>query len=163
MRLTRRALFRQVGAQTAAAIAAPAIASALPSTSTRQRGAPIRLSANENPYGPAPGVLALMRELDVSAASRYPDVELEALRRNIARHHGVDRERIVLGSGSGEILRAVADSFLQPGRLLVQASPSCPAIRTHAIRLGAAVAAVPLCADWSHDLDRMFVRAHSAP
>jgi histidinol-phosphate aminotransferase len=162
MRLTRRALFRQVGAQTAAAIAAPALASAAPSVSPR-RGAPIRLCANENPYGPSPGVLALMRELDVNAASRYPDAELDVLRRNIARHHRIDRERVVLGSGSGEILRAIADSFLHSGRLLVQANPGCPAIRTHAIRIGAAVAAVPLRADWSHDLDRMLVRAYSAP
>jgi histidinol-phosphate aminotransferase len=162
MRLTRRALFRQVGAQTAAAIAAPALASALPSTSSR-RGTPIRLSANENPYGPSPGVLALMRELDVSAASRYPDVELDALRRSIARHHGIDRGRIVLGSGSAEILRAIADTFLHAGSVLVQANPSCPAIRAHAIRIGAAVAAVPLRADWSHDLDRMVARARSAP
>jgi histidinol-phosphate aminotransferase len=163
MRLTRRALFRQVGAQTAVAIAAPAMASALPASSTRPRGAPIRLSANENPYGPSPGVLALMRELDVSAACRYPDVELDTLRRSIARHHGVDRERIVLGSGSGEILRAIADVFLAPGSVLVQANPGCPAVRTHAIRLGAAVAAVPLGADWSHDLDRMLARACAAP
>src|SRR5690242_4426138 len=119
MHVSRRQLLRQIGAGTAAAVAAPALARATPT-----RGlSPIRLSANESPYGPSPRVLALLRDADISAASRYPDLELDLLRRAIARHHGVGAERVVLACGSGEILRAAADAFLAPTTTLVLAHP----------------------------------------
>jgi len=158
MRVSRRQLLRQIGAGAAATVAAPALARATP-----PRGlSPIRLSANESAYGPSPRVLALLRDADVSAASRYPDLELEMLRGAIARRHGVGAECVVLACGSGEILRAAADMFLAPASTLLLAHPTCPAIRRHAIRKGAASAAVPLTSGWSHDLARMLSRADAA-
>src|SRR5262249_37503961 len=143
MRLSRRDLIHQLGAGTAAAVAAPALGHAAPPTA-RRRPSPIRLSANESAYGPSPNAIAAIREIDGGAAGRYPDVELDALRRSIARRHSVDPDRVVLGAGSGEILRAAADAFLGPARTLVLAHPTCQTIRRHAIRKGSAVAAVPL-------------------
>src|SRR5215470_10956473 len=99
MRLSRRQLLRQIGAGAAGAAAAPGLAAAAARPALRGPSL-IRLSSNENAYGPSPAALAAVRALDDSALSRYPDVEVAALRRAIARLHGVPDDRIVVGCGS---------------------------------------------------------------
>src|SRR5215208_3388461 len=64
----------------------------------------VRLSSNENPYGPSPGALKAMTD-GFSLAWRYPDEYAEMLAQELARLHGVPVDQVLLGDGSGEILK----------------------------------------------------------
>jgi len=81
--------------------------------------------------------------------------ESERLRDAIARHHGIVSERVVLGCGSGEILRMAAVAFTGPGKTLVMCDPTCELISQYAVRAGAEAVRVPLRGDYAHDLTRM--------
>jgi histidinol-phosphate aminotransferase len=58
-------------------------------------------SSNANPLGPCPSVLEAVRRADVT---RYPDPSYTRLRENLAAHHGVSPERIVVGAGASELI-----------------------------------------------------------
>lgn len=146
----------------------------------------VRLSSNENPYGPSPMALRAMTQA-FNLAWRYPDEHNEALIDRLAKINGVSRDQILLGDGSGEILKLCAEAFtgpanafaspvrpaalapptrgkgfaaITPGRgKLVAADPTFEAIVNHAIVNGADVVRVPLTSSYSHDLAKMSAAA----
>ena len=123
-------------------------------------GALLRLHRSENAYGPSPQtVVALQRA--AQGAQWYPDEQTDRLRSRIAALHRVTLDQVVLGCGSSEILRMAVDAFVGPRRQLVVARPTFEWISECARRSGAEIAAVPLSADYSHDLDVMLARAHA--
>jgi histidinol-phosphate aminotransferase len=75
----------------------------------RTGGNIVKLNTNENPYPPAPSVLAAIASVNGEQLRRYPAPESDALRSAIARHHKVSVEQVFVGNGSDEIL---ALSFL---------------------------------------------------
>src|SRR5436189_2621103 len=118
MSISRRNLLRQIGAAAAGTAVAPSAAerslgAALGepwlTRETSQPGGPLRLSRNENAYGPSAKTIAAMREAALTVANRHPETHSEALRNTIAAAHHVTPERVVLGCGASEILRMAAD------------------------------------------------------
>ncbi len=89
-------------------------------------------------------------------ACRYPDEQNDLLIDAVAKINGVNRDQILLGDGSGEILKLCAETFTGPkqGKLVV-ADPTFEAILNHATVNGAEVAKIPLAASYSHDLPKM--------
>lgn len=74
----------------------------------------VELGSNENSHGPCPAArAAIVAALD--DVHRYPDPLGGDLKRALARHHGVDAARIVLGNGSHELLMMLAQVFAGPG------------------------------------------------
>jgi histidinol-phosphate aminotransferase len=121
------------------------------------RGMPgdmIQLNANESPYGPSVAARDAMTRAQAIAA-RYPGDLEEELRVTLATLHAVAPEQVVLGCGSGEILRMGAAAFLGPGRTLVVAEPTFEAVLRYAGVTSAEKIAVPLDASFRHDLPRM--------
>ncbi len=113
-----------------------------------------KISSNENPYPPLPGVL----EAALSAAgvmNRYPDMFATELSEAIASRLSVPAEHVVCGTGSvgvlGQIVHAVAD----PGDEIVYAWRSFEAYPIVAGVAGAASVRVPVTSDGRHDLDAM--------
>ena len=155
--LSRRAFGRLIGRGMAAAALPPLLAA-----DQAEAGAPaaasglVRLSANENPYGPSPAALRAMREA-FSLAWRYPDEAGEELVSDLVAVHGLPKESFLVGDGSSEILKLAASAFTGPGRKLVLADPTFEAIGIHARVHGAEIVAVPLDAQYGHDLDKMAV------
>ena len=141
--LTRRDLGRWLGAGVAAAAVRPLLAEAVP--------AAVRLSANENPYGPSPAALDAMRAA-CARAWRYPDEAAGQLIDDLSRLHGLPREWFLLGDGSSEILKLAASAY--PGKL-VMAEPTFEAIAAYAKARGSPVVTVPLDSAFAHDLVRM--------
>ena len=64
---------------------------------------PAKLSSNENPLGPSPKAMAAFHEAAVEL-HRYPDGGAEKLRDGIARRFGLEKEFIVCGNGSDELI-----------------------------------------------------------
>src|SRR5215510_14571666 len=73
----------------------------------------VRLSANENPYGPSPMALRAMTDA-FSLAWRYPDEHAQTLIDMLANLNGVSSDQILLADGSGEILKVCASAFTGP-------------------------------------------------
>lgn len=138
---------------------APASLPAFPA-STVAHGV-VRLSSNENPYGPSPAALKAMTEA-FGLACRYPDEHADALIEDLAKLHNVPRDHILLGDGSSEILNLCAMAFTGPDKNVVVADPTFEAIVHHARVSRAEAVKIRLTADYRHDLPRMVAAAGSA-
>jgi histidinol-phosphate aminotransferase len=86
----------------------------VPGKSKSASGKPlVKLSANENPLGSSPAALAALAERHNPAD--YPDPDARALREKIAEVHGLDPDRIVCGTGSGELLQCAVQALAGQG------------------------------------------------
>src|SRR4028118_2272586 len=121
----------------------------------------IRLSSNENPYGPSPKARQAVIE-SVSLGNRYSQTEAAQLEKLIAERENVAPESVVLGTGSGEVLAMAAVAYgLNQGEI-VTASPTFFGLLQYAERIGARINRVLLDADHVHDLDAMSRRVSGA-
>ena len=76
--------------------------------------AKIKLSANESALGPSPK--ARKQYLQVSKNfARYPDSDGTFLRNILADKFKIDKNRVILGSGSDQIFELICKSFLKRG------------------------------------------------
>jgi len=166
MKVSRRDFARAFGATLGASLVARDLARAGSSTPAAPAAGPakeapggppagtVRLDSNENPYGPSPQALEAMTRSQAVAA-RYPDAVEDRVKEAIASLHGVTPEQVLLGCGSGEILRIADLAFLGPGKAVVAAEPTFEAVLHHARVLRSEPTKVPLTADHRHDLPRM--------
>lgn len=153
--ISRRQFATLLGLGTAVTALRPSLVLAKPPAPAKSVAeAIVRLSSNENPYGPSPKALDAMRE-SLAVAWRYPDERVDQLAATLATLHGVAPDQILFGSGSSEILRAAGTANLAPDRPLVLADPTFEAIRRSAKLRGAVIVPVPLTADFRHDLPKM--------
>jgi histidinol-phosphate aminotransferase len=161
---SRRRFVRTVGAALGACavpirIGAKTPSPAAPPAGTARPGAgaltkPVRIDSNENPYGPSQKALeAMTRSQQVSA--RYPDALEDQVSEALARLHGVAAENVVLGCGSGELLRMADMAFLGAGRNVVVAEPTFEAVLAFARVTRADAIKIPLTGDHRHDLPKM--------
>ena len=117
----------------------------------------IRLTSNENPFGPPPPAMAAIRD-GFAGASRYPSntqPNMSDLTTALADRLGCEASNIVLGAGSGELLKRVAQAYVSPERHLVTASPTYLQTSGVARYLRAEVKAISLADDGKLDLDAM--------
>src|SRR6516165_6512511 len=160
--ISRRDFARLLGAGAAAAVVRPAISFAKPTqsvTTPLAEGGIVRLSANENPYGPSPKAFQAITD-SFGLACRYPDEHNNVLIDKLAKLNGVNHDQILLGDGSGEILKLCAETFTGPQNgKLVAADPTFEAILNNANANGAEVARVPLTSKYAHDLPKMLSSA----
>jgi len=162
--VSRRKFAQLLGAGAAAALVRPPLSFAKPTqpnaTSSEAGGTIIRLSANENPYGPSPKALKAMTN-SFGLSCRYPDEHNNVLIDKLAKLNRVNHDEILLGDGSGEILKLCAETFTGPqNRKLVTADPTFEAILKNATANGAAVVKIPLTSGFAHDLPKMLAAAN---
>jgi len=82
----------------------------------------IKLSSNENSYGPSPKVMDYINKSKTLLNShRYPSIDGIELREKIAITHNLDANRIILGCGSDETLLFAALAFCQDGDEIIHA------------------------------------------
>ena len=158
--ISRRRFAQLLGAGAAAAVARPALSFATPKTfEVAAASKVVRLSANENPYGPSPKALQAITD-SFGLACRYPDEHNNVLIEKLAKLNDVNRDQILLGDGSGEILKLCAETFTGKERgKLVAADPTFEAILNNASVNGAEVVKVPLTSGFAHDLPKMLAVA----
>lgn len=94
---------------------------------------PVRLNVNENPYPPAPGVVADVAQAVAQAASglnRYPDRDFPALRQALADYLAEESgvrlppEQIWAANGSNEVMLHLLQAFGGPGRSCLSFTPT---------------------------------------
>jgi histidinol-phosphate aminotransferase len=157
--ISRRRFAQLLGAGAAASLVRPTFSFAKPTEPNSATGGLVRLSANENPYGPSSKALKAMTD-SFGLACRYPDEHNNVLIDKVARLNGVNHDEILLGDGSGEILKLCAETFTGNGcGALVAADPTFEAILKNADANGAEVVKVPLTSDFAHDLPKMLAAA----
>lgn len=114
----------------------------------------IRLTANETPYGPFPGV-AEAAAAALQGANRYPDNDLWDLSHALAAELGVDRSNLMFGNGSVALLVDAVSAVGGTGTQVVYAWPSFVMYRFAALWAGSDHLEVPLDDSYRHDLDAM--------
>ncbi|PKA40648.1 pyridoxal phosphate-dependent aminotransferase [Rhizobium sullae] len=132
------------------------LVSALPSTVPfvgpeaieRQRGLKVeaRIGANENGFGPAPSVLAAMRE-QAGDIWKYNDPENFDLREALAAHLGVMAANIAIGGGIDELLGQIARMVIEPGMPVVTSLGGYPTFNFHVAGFGGRLVTVPYAND----------------
>jgi len=75
---------------------------------------PARLASNETPLGPSPKAVDAARNV-LSGMNRYADGGANQLRDALSAHYGLEKERLVCGTGSDELLQLVARAYAAPG------------------------------------------------
>lgn len=113
----------------------------------------IKLASNENPLGPSPKALEALKNT-LNNIHIYPDSNNFNLKRKIVALTGHDERGILVGNGSDEILKLLAEAFLSPGDEIIFADPSFSEYEFTATIMGAKSVKVPVT-DFKHDLEAM--------
>ncbi len=130
-----------------------AIHAYVPGKSTGADGRPlIKLSANENPLGTSPAALAARS--NAMAPSLYPDPDSTVLRAKLGALHGIDPARIVMGTGSDELLNLAAQGYAGPGDEVIYVRYGFSVYDIAARRCGATPVVAP-DADYGTDVDAL--------
>jgi histidinol-phosphate aminotransferase len=114
----------------------------------------IRIDSNENPNGPGERVYQVIRR-HLGESNRYPVRSEDDLAAAIAKVHGILPDNVILGSGSGELLRAAVSAFTSRDRALVAPEPTFEAPASWAKFIGVPVRAPRVDATLHLDLDAM--------
>lgn len=115
---------------------------------------PIRLSSNENPFGPSERVRqALSERMDLGC--RYPFSYMGPLVSAIASREEVPESCVVLTGGSTEGLNAAGLVYGLNNGEIIAADPTFQALLRYAEDFGAYVHRVPLDDNLVHDLEAM--------
>src|SRR5690606_24902864 len=83
----------------------------------------IKLASNESPIGPSPRAVEAVSR-DLPNLHVYPDGAARALRGALAERLGVSADQIVVGNGSDEIIKLLAEAYFSAGDEVVFAQPT---------------------------------------
>lgn len=172
MAFSRRSFVRALGLGGTAALTAPSWVGArgleslagsgdLVELERTLQGGAIRLMSNENPNGPVPAAIRAM-QASFHEAAWYPASTEGRVRTALARSFNMPEEQILLGSGSGEILKVAVQAFCSPTKHLVTAIPTFETPTATARGLGFPVREVPLDSQLRLDLDGMLREVRGA-
>ena len=115
----------------------------------------IKMASNENPLGVSAQVRAAL-ERHAAKAFRYPQGGNPRLVAALARHHGLDPARVVVGNGSDELIDLLIRARAVPGRHNVAAFTPCFSIYALQTRFcGVELRQAKLKEDFSFDYDAL--------
>ncbi len=114
----------------------------------------VRLSSNENPYGPSEYVRkAITNAYDISC--RYPSGYSKGLIAEIATKEGVTEDHIVVTGGSTEGLKLAGLTYAANGGKIIAGKPTFLAMMSFAEKMGASTEWVPVDENLTYDLDEI--------
>ncbi len=102
----------------------------------------IKLSSNENPFGPPPAAAEAVRRA-AATLHRYPSSDHAELRAAIGETHGLDPARIICGAGSDEIIAFLCQAYAGPGTEVIHTEHGFAMYRISALAAGATPVEVP--------------------
>jgi histidinol-phosphate aminotransferase len=113
-----------------------------------------KLSSNENPYPPLPGVVEAATRA-VATMNRYPDMGSTALYDALADRLRVPADQLAVATGSVALIYQLLAAYCEPGDEVVHAWRSFEAYPIAVAAAAATSVPVPVTADGRHDLDAM--------
>lgn len=114
----------------------------------------IKMASNENPIGPSPlGLEALVE--GAKGVHIYPDGNCLKLKEKIAAKFNLPIDHIIVGNGSDEIIKFLAEALIGEGDNAVVASPSFSEYDFAVTLMGGDLKSVDLRGDFVHDLEAM--------
>jgi histidinol-phosphate aminotransferase len=136
----------------------PGAAARAPRATMDDYDAMAHLSSNENCWGPPDSVMKAMNNAwKYSNRYGYPDGNLVG---EIAKHHEVKQENILLGAGSGEILDVVGTTFLLGGKKVLGVEPTYSTVYQHATSIKTSAIKLPLNKDYTQNIPAMIKAAN---
>lgn len=119
-----------------------------PEAIERQTGTTIRarVGANESPFGPAPSVIAAMREA-APEVWKYCDPENFELRVALARYLGVKPENLAIGEGIDGLMNLIVRLYVAPESAALTSLGAYPTLNYHVAGFGGRLLTVPYEAD----------------
>ena len=120
----------------------------------RSKSSIVKLSSNENPYGPSERVLNAIKN-SFNDACRYPYEFIQELQKTLAEKHDVPIESIVITGGSNEALRITGLAISNKGGNIVAGQPTYLALMNYAEAWGAEIKWVPVDSDKGYDLKKI--------
>lgn len=114
----------------------------------------IKLASNENPLGPSKKAVEKMKDA-IEKVNLYPDGTCFYLKQEIAASKGVKPSQVIVGNGSDEIIKLLAEAFIEPGDNAIMADPSFSEYDFAVSLMGGFLKKIPLTDTFKHDLDAM--------
>jgi len=84
----------------------------------------VKLNTNENPFPPSPKVMQAVASIEPELLRRYPNPTADTFRIAAAKVLGVDKDMIMAGNGSDELLSIALRTFLGDNDLLAFPEPT---------------------------------------
>lgn len=113
----------------------------------------VKMASNENPLGPSPAAVRAAGEA-LLKGHLYPDANNYYLKEAIAAHWDLPGDWVLPGNGADEIIRLLAECYLEPGDEVVIAPPTFSYYEIAALLMEARVRTVPTV-NWRMDLSAL--------
>lgn len=105
----------------------------------------IKLNANENPYGlPEEIIEEILSKAKNLEYSRYPNANSVKLSETVSSFWGLNRDNIVIGNGSDELIDYLIKAFSEKGRRIITTAPSFAMYKIYSIINGSIFVQIPL-------------------
>ncbi len=107
------------------------------------------LHANESPYAPPEEIIEILKnEPKGFQLNRYPDPNCDGLKSVICENLGVDKNQLVIGNGSDELIQLIMQIFCGPGDCIAFPEPTFAMYSIIAQGMGVEAVKVPLDEQW---------------
>ncbi|HNZ26970.1 MAG TPA: histidinol-phosphate transaminase [Spirochaetota bacterium] len=117
---------------------------------------PIKLNQNESPFDiPADMKKRILDKMLASRWNVYPDFTPDGLYLKTAAYLGVNKENILIGNGSNEMIMTILAAIVENGRRVVIPTPTFAIYGLLSSNFNGEVIKVPLKPDMSFDIDRI--------
>jgi histidinol-phosphate aminotransferase len=115
----------------------------------------VKLNTNENPFPPSPRVMQAIREIEPEMLRRYPNPTADVFRNSAAKILGVEKDMILAGNGSDDLLTIAARTFIAGGGTLAYPEPTYSLYPILAQLADAKTATVEWGGDWSLPIEAL--------
>ena len=113
----------------------------------------LKLASNENPLGASPKAIEAGKEA-MEEVRLYPDGGCYRLKQAIAAARALEREQIIVGNGSNEVLELIAHAFIGPGDEAVMGNGAFIVYKLVTLLMGGSPVEAPMV-DHKHDTNAM--------
>jgi histidinol-phosphate aminotransferase len=125
--------------------------------------AEVKLNQNENPYDfPEDLKEETFRRFKLRQWSRYPDFVPDSLRHQLAEFAGWQKDGILVGNGSNELLQATLMVLIKSRSRVAIPSPTFTVYGLISKVLGARIVHIPLSVDMSFDIEALISKSRES-
>lgn len=114
----------------------------------------IKLASNENPLGPSPLAIQAIKD-EAENVYMYPESTAPELREALGNKYNISPNQIMMGNGGEEILKYIAQTFVNEGDEAIMGIPSFGLYNISVSHMGGVPVEVPLTDRFEHDFDAM--------